>query len=71
VAHAFQTDFPIIRADSMRTLAHILWASGRPDEAAEALEQALGLYEPKGDLVSAGKTRALLDEWRRPAPSSP
>ena len=42
-------------------------AAGRPAEAAVALEEALALYERKGNVVSAGKTQTLLDEL----PTSP
>jgi len=33
----------------------------RPREARSALEQALGLYELKGNALSAKRTRALLE----------
>jgi hypothetical protein len=34
------------------------------DQAAEAAERALALYERKGDIVSSMKTAALLAELR-------
>ena len=40
-------------------------SAGKPDEAAAALEQALERYERKGNLASAERTRARLDELVR------
>ena len=37
---------------------------GRPAEAADALEEAVALYERKGNVVSAASTQALLAELR-------
>ena len=34
----------------------------RPGEAAPVIQEALNLYEQKGNVVSAGKARALLGE---------
>ncbi|HEX9416009.1 MAG TPA: hypothetical protein VF895_04815 [Gaiellaceae bacterium] len=42
--------------------AEVLSLAGRPQEAAEALEQALARYERKGNLVMAGRTRERLQE---------
>ena len=58
------TDFLINRAESHSALAEVLRLSGRPEEAAAALEESLRLYEQKGDLVSAGRIRSLRDEQR-------
>ena len=41
-------------------LAEVLLLAQRPEEAIEVLEQAVTLYERKGNLVMAEKTRALL-----------
>jgi hypothetical protein len=48
-------------------LAEALRLAGEPAEAASALEEALALYERKGDVVSAGKAQTLLDELRTPS----
>jgi predicted ATPase/tetratricopeptide (TPR) repeat protein len=49
------------RADRLTDLAHVLVASGREGgEAKAALEEALVLYERKGNLVAARRTRAAL-----------
>jgi predicted ATPase/class 3 adenylate cyclase len=55
---AFADDEDInTRADRLTDLAHVLAASGRdPEAAAAALDQALALYERKGNLVAARRT---------------
>ncbi|HEX6681137.1 MAG TPA: adenylate/guanylate cyclase domain-containing protein [Gaiellaceae bacterium] len=60
VALAAQTDFSWLHGDALVALATALGAAGKQDEAREALEDALRLYEGKGDVVSSRKTRALL-----------
>jgi tetratricopeptide (TPR) repeat protein len=67
------TDFLVNRAESHGALADVLRLCGRPEEAAAALEEALRLYQRKGDLVSAARSRTLLDELEttKPARSSP
>jgi hypothetical protein len=47
----------------------VLQLTDRSDEAFPILRSALELYEQKGNIVSAGKTRTLLAELREP-PSS-
>ncbi len=39
-------------------------AAGRPDEAAAAVERAIALHEQKGNVVSAARSRAVLNELR-------
>jgi len=48
------------RAASLSDLAVVLELVGKPDDARDALEQALDLYERKGNVVMAERTRALL-----------
>ncbi len=48
------------QADRLTDLAYVLTAAGRHGEATAALEQALVLYERKGNLVAAERTRAAL-----------
>ncbi len=36
--------------------------AGRRRESAAAVEEALGLFEHKGDVPEAGRARALLEE---------
>jgi tetratricopeptide (TPR) repeat protein len=54
------TDVINVRADTLVQLAHVLAAAGEESEAARALEQALDLYERKGNVVSAGRAREML-----------
>lgn len=48
--------------DALPELAEVLLLGGKHAEAAAALEQALERYKRKGNLVSAGRTRARLAE---------
>ena len=48
-------------ADVLLDAADVFSLLGRPDEAAAAVEQAIALYERKGNAVSAADARALLD----------
>ncbi len=43
-------------------LAEVLTLAGRPEEAATALQEALDLFERKGNVVAAEQTRVLLAE---------
>ena len=52
---------PDMRGDCLVTLAEVLATAARPDEARAALEEALELYERKGNLVSADRARALAE----------
>jgi class 3 adenylate cyclase/tetratricopeptide (TPR) repeat protein len=61
-AIAAQTDFLNVRGDTLLDLAEVLRLAGRPHEAIPALEEAVALYERKGNVVSAAKARALLQE---------
>jgi ATP/maltotriose-dependent transcriptional regulator MalT len=49
-------------ADVLLVVAEILRLSGRRNEAADLVDEALRLYELKGNIVVADKTRALLAE---------
>jgi hypothetical protein len=42
-------------------LCEVLEAAGRRDEARSEAEQALGLFERKGDLPMAARARARLE----------
>ena len=54
---------------SYADLGEVLSLAGKPDEAAAALEQALGRYERKGNLVMAGRARARIEELPDAAPA--
>jgi tetratricopeptide (TPR) repeat protein len=65
VALAEATDMPNLRGEARLALAAVLVRAGknpRPE-----LEQALADYERKGNLVMAGRTRALLAKASAPA----
>ena len=59
VEYAFRMDMPVIRADALRARAHVLRTIGRDAEAVAVLDEALALYERKGDLAEAARTRRL------------
>jgi hypothetical protein len=61
---AAQTDFLWMHGDALVALAEVLRATGSPDEAVEAAEQANDLYRAKGDLVSAERTRVLIADLK-------
>jgi hypothetical protein len=64
VALADETDILEIRADARVALAEVLGLAGRQDEAARALAEAAELYEAKGIVIRATRTRALLSASR-------
>jgi tetratricopeptide (TPR) repeat protein len=64
VALAEESDFLVLRADTLVDLAEVLRQAERPADAAAAVQEALRLYEHKGNLVSAERARALLAEAR-------
>jgi DNA-binding SARP family transcriptional activator/tetratricopeptide (TPR) repeat protein len=60
VSLAATSDFLGLHADALLDLAEILRWIGRADEASPAIEEAVGLYGRKGNVVSADRARALL-----------
>ena len=62
VGHVEGTEFLNLHADALLVLAEVLRLAGRAGEAAAALEEAIELYERKGNVVSAAKARAALDD---------
>jgi class 3 adenylate cyclase len=69
VAFAADSDFLDSHGDALVDLAEVLVLADRPQEAVAALDQAIQLYEQKGNLLSAGRTRALLDRLPISPPS--
>jgi ATP/maltotriose-dependent transcriptional regulator MalT len=57
-------DFIDDRGTMLVDLAEVHELGGRPDEAAAALEEALRMFEAKGNIVSAGRTRERLARLR-------
>jgi predicted ATPase len=70
VAIAEQTDYSELRGAALVAFGRVLQAASRLDEASEAVERAVGLYEQKGDRASAAAATALLEELHE-AESSP
>ena len=64
VALAWDTDNIDLRGDALLALAEVLRIAKRPDEPVPLIEEAIRLYEQKGNVVSARKARSLLDELR-------
>jgi DNA-binding SARP family transcriptional activator len=64
LALADETEFLEMRADARVALAEVLGLAERPDESARALAEAAELYEAKGIVVLATRTRALLEAPR-------
>ena len=62
------TDDAIFQPDALLTLGGVLALGGKTDEAEEALEEALGRYERKGNLVMAERVRTWLAELPDAAP---
>jgi predicted ATPase/class 3 adenylate cyclase len=65
------TDELELQADGLVALAEALAAAGRPGQAAAALDEALGLYREKGNLVSAERVHATLAALQRRIEASP
>jgi tetratricopeptide (TPR) repeat protein len=60
LALAEVTDDLFIRGRALIDLAEVRRLGGAPDGSVPLLEEALRLFEAKGDTVSAGRTRAAL-----------
>ncbi len=54
------TDALTLQAETLSDLAETLRFTGRDDEVRAVRSEAMRLYERKGDIVSAGRLRALL-----------
>ena len=72
VALAEPTDALDMRADALVDLAEVLRLIDRKDEPKGVLEEALRLYEQKGNVVSAARARDVLanavQTWQTPPP---
>jgi class 3 adenylate cyclase/tetratricopeptide (TPR) repeat protein len=71
VAFATESDFLNSHADALVDQAEVLRLAGRREDASSALESAIGLFEQKGNVLSATTAHAGLDDLRSPSPSSP
>ncbi len=57
-----RTDYLESQGDALGSLAHVLRTSGRDEEAAATLKEAIDRYEAKGNVVSAARAREALAE---------
>ena len=64
VARAAAGDCVELKADAYRALAEVRQASGRKEDAEAALQDALRLYEEKGNLIAAERVRVALAQSR-------
>ena len=69
VALVDPVDLLPLKAVAHEALGDVHAAAGRIEEARAAVEQALALHEQKGNVVSAGRMRATLDELRAARPA--
>jgi len=53
---SLKSDAPQMQADSLSELAAVLMQASRPDEARQAIEKAISIYQVKGDVVSAARS---------------
>jgi DNA-binding SARP family transcriptional activator len=70
IALAEQTDFILLRGDSLRDRADVLTILGRPEQATHELERAAAMYERKGIVVLAASARRYRDSLATPAHES-
>jgi tetratricopeptide (TPR) repeat protein len=64
VSLAEDTDMLNSHGNALAALAEVYVLAGRLDEGRMNLEQALALYERKGNVVAAAKARGRLDDLR-------
>ena len=65
IEYAYQMDMPAVRADAQRVRAHVARAAGSEAEARTALDEAIAIYERKGEHAAAAWARRDFDA--RPA----
>jgi tetratricopeptide (TPR) repeat protein len=62
ISLAEETDMFNFHGNALADLAEVYALAGRTENAREQLEQALVLYERKGNLIAAGRARGRLEE---------
>ena len=62
VSVSARTDYLDLHAQALLALTEVLRSAGRTTEAASAVRDALNLYRRKGNLVTARRAEALLEE---------
>jgi tetratricopeptide (TPR) repeat protein len=68
ITFAEQSDFLNSHAHALADFAEVLEIAGRSSQAADALREAIGLYEQKENLFSAASMRAALAKLERRIP---
>jgi class 3 adenylate cyclase/tetratricopeptide (TPR) repeat protein len=68
---ARRTDYLNMHGDALLALVEVLAVGGRPGQAIPILDEARVLYDRKGNLVMAERTRTLLAELREAVASEP
>jgi class 3 adenylate cyclase/tetratricopeptide (TPR) repeat protein len=63
-----RTDWLDTHAGALVCLADVLRAAGRPTEAVTLLEEAVALYEQKGNIVATERTREALEQLSASVP---
>jgi tetratricopeptide (TPR) repeat protein len=56
---ASETDFLVLHGDALMDLAEVLRTAGRNEESVPVVQEALQLYEQKGNVVAAERARNL------------
>lgn len=64
VEYAETSDFLHSHAGALTDLAEVLALAGRAEDAASAIDAAIGLHEQKGNILALAQTRALLEGLR-------
>jgi hypothetical protein len=59
---ADRTDYLDLRGQARADLAEVLELAGVPKESASARQEAIRLYEEKGNVAAAGNLRGLIGE---------
>ena len=62
-------DLLLVKALVFDALGEVLARGGKVGESASAYERAIAVHEQKGNVVSAARTRTVLDELRAARPS--
>ena len=71
MSFAATTDFLDSHADALMNLAELRLLAGRQREAAGHIEDALQLYEQKGNVLSAERARSRLRWIQETYPAAP
>ena len=61
VALAADSEFVVLHADVLLDLAEVLDLAGSPEEARAATDEAMSIYERKGNVAAARKARSLMN----------